>query len=214
MPDGEGLYHYQSVLKFDLGDAAKLIELPIETINQLQHLSIGNTCRHASVTLLDLILNGDSAAYQATVPNQFFKAMPCLATQNSGSYLEPLIIMPQPPSAYELSQDQHHILAKLYRRMENILKHHYNSPVTEAKFQLLKELYNELISDTEPSATHFLESICTYHSNDNYRKIINQHRGFHLPFFHQTRTAKLLLSLEKELQQKLEHNHHNSTVLL
>ncbi len=212
--DAEGNYQYQDIMAWNKQQSPAAVPPSADNassgyntgdaeMQSFHNLSLGNTCRHSGVRLLDILLGGDSEAYQQSVSNSFLKSMPCRTTLSSGGYIGgPLYILPHPPTAYDqLAPDQQQILYKLYHRMEGISNGHHDKPSTRAKFELLNKLYQGLVEDQEPSSLNFLQTIVVYRSGDLVNNFINQHRGWHWPFFHQTRTAEMFDTFERQLAQ-------------
>jgi hypothetical protein len=174
-------------------------------VNTAQHknqLSFTYDCRTTAQELTQASLP-PGTSIQQTLPNQFFKHFACNNEIIGGKFSRPLIILPPPPSAYELNVDAptQIILLKHYRQMERILCTHVHDPQTLKKFNGLKAIYQEAVNDRQISSVSLLEAIRQWGKKN--KLLIDMHRGHHF-FWQKTTTRNFVQEMEKKYQSLTE----------
>ena len=121
-----------------------------------------------------------------------------------GRYTNNLYLLPLPPSAYGLENEQHKILSTVYLRMETMLLKNSLHANTQPKFKVLQTMYEQLL-DKREAKVNFLDVIAKHAQQEKNQQIIGQHRGWHWPFFHSTRTNDMfeLFNNERKTQYNL-----------
>lgn len=208
-PDPQtGTYRYKSINEWDGPSYEHLPHVTKqqgqEIIKRCQSLSLSNTCRHTGLDFLFALLNGDKKAYQSNVPAWYAKGMSCRTVLSSGGYQTPLIILPAPPSSYQLPKAQKQILYTLYLRMENLLKRNYSHPATIQKYDMLCDLYKNLVSDKMPMLD-FLEAIDEYSSAPITSHIIDCERDWFRMWLpaHKTETRQMFKKFHDDLEVEI-----------
>lgn len=126
-----------------------------------QFFNKSNTCRHTAVDLLNTT-RGSKKTYN--VSSQFFCRLPVKTILAGGVPSDniPFYIIPLPPTAFpNVTQDpaSAKILAKLYRRMEEIITLEPHAKSTEIKFNKLKAFYNEQAGVNHASPEALIDAI-------------------------------------------------------
>ncbi len=171
---------------------------------QAQSLSYSNTCRHTGVDFLMAVLGGNHSLYPPAVSTNFINQLPCFTSMKDGRYTNNLYLLPLPPSAYGLENEQHKILSTVYLRMETMLLKNSLHANTQPKFKVLQTMYEQLL-DKREAKVNFLDVIAKHAQQEKNQQIIGQHRGWHWPFFHSTRTNDMfeLFNNERKTQYNL-----------
>jgi hypothetical protein len=167
-------------------------------VGKASELSINNTCRHTGIDFLYYILDSNTYGPFNNVPAFFMKGMPCSTTMNSGGYTSNLYLLPLPPNTYILTSSQSKTLEPLYRRMEILLQKDFDHPNTRQKFNLLNSIYENLVSDLKPEVC-FLSILVEHSLKPENKEVIDTHRGWHWPLFHQTKTHQMFEQFQREL---------------
>lgn len=206
IPVGDNEYQYKHILDWDSGfnPTETSTENRQQIVNRTSDLSFNNTCRHTSIDFLDYILNAKTNNQFNNVPAFFITGMSCSTTMNSGAYTSKLYLLPLPPSAYELNSSQSKTLNSLFNRMEVLLQKDFGHPNTRQKFNLLNALYENLVSDLKPELC-FLSIIVKHSLKPAHKEIIDTHRGWHWPLFHQTKTHQMFEQFQNDLNMKNSH---------
>ena len=122
-----------------------------------------------------------------------------------GTFNQPLYILPQPPTAFSCNDLERRQLFQLYQRMQTLLQCGFYHPQTRAKFEALKSLYQNLTAN-QSANIDFLETIVAFARDDANKVLIEQHRSWHFPFFHKTKTAEMFDDFEQQLAERSSTN--------
>ncbi|TAL64965.1 MAG: hypothetical protein EPN84_02440 [Legionella sp.] len=103
-------------------------------------LSLGNTCRHSAINLVETV---QDHSISPQVSSFFYFDLPCKTFLDFGCPTAdvPFYVLPKPPMPYEHSAAHYALAKKLYQRLEQLVLLDPHSPATQAKFNVLKELY-------------------------------------------------------------------------
>ena len=171
----------------------------------IQHthaLSVGNTCRH---TAIDLIEYTQGITHLTdNVSRFFFKALPVSAEFSYGKPDRYFYVFPLPPSAYEADKNKIILLSKIYQRMETLLKKDPYGENTIQKFEALKKLYNQQAGIPSDNIENALDSIQQW--KEENKKIISQLRDqsfFGRLFVSTSSTQKMADDIENFLEASL-----------
>lgn len=167
-----------------------------------QQLSIGNTCRHTALELLESVRGVPNASissqYNVDLPYQ------TVLEDRKPSDKIPFYVLPLPPTLFHtLPAVQRTLIEKLYHRMECIPSIAHNNPATIKKFQALKELYEQLAYESESSLELTLESIKHWkESNKDHLQGLRVTYFFDQWMTRQSATSRLINEIEQELEFK------------
>ena len=196
--DGTDRYSYRPISQWQTPSNGYRFK---QTINQCNSLSFFNTCRHTGIDLLNIVLDSFESPASTLISSSYLMPFPCRTTLKAGKYITPLYLMPMPPNSLALAPIEKKIMLTLYHRMEGLLAQNNAHPATRKKFDLLKNIYIDLTKD-KASTLNFLETLVEYGQQTENKALINQHRGFHWPFFHTTRTSDMFDSFKHLLQNQ------------
>ena len=113
----------------------------------------------------------------------------CKSSITNGNFDANLVLLPPPPTAYNMGAEETKLLFKLYRRMDKILKLNEKSSLTMDKYEQHKKLYKSIVEQEEPSLNTILSSIITWGDENN--KMIDKHRRC-FNFFQPTASRKFI----------------------
>lgn len=196
-PTGENEFSYLPVSNWTFK------ERHTQSERSSQYLSIKCTCRHSVLDFFeDIRTEGGYGYLKPRLSSSFFLPFSCKTALQAGKYTKPLILLPQPPEAYSLSESQIKVATRLYKRMEILLEKDFDHPNTREKIDLLKGLYQDLIKDCSPK-DDFLSAIVAHYNQSNNKKIISKHRGLHFPFFHHTKTKQMFERFVKDYESRI-----------
>lgn len=168
-------------------------------IRKAQEIHIKNTCRTTAKKLIETILGfkTDISGHFLTELKYQTELLAGQPEQNS------FYIIPPPPDAYtsQITDTQHRILSKLYKRLEDLPKKAANSTETRAKFDALKGMYNGIAKQNKMSAGEFLRCITDYEKK--HEEVLFSKRSPHflskkLSFL--TTTERTLCDIKTELK--------------
>lgn len=201
--DGTDRYSYRPISEWQTQANGTLFN---QALKQCNSLSFFNTCRHTGIDLLNIVLNNFEDPISTLISSNYLMPFPCRTTLNAGKYTTPLYLMPIPPNNLTLAPLEKKIMLTLYHRMEGLLAKNYQHASTRDKFDLLKNIYGKLAKD-KPQPINFLETLVEYGQQTANKAVINQHRGFHWPFFHTTKTSDMFNSFELQLRNQATPDH-------
>lgn len=140
-----------------------------------------NTCRHTALRFVDMA-RGRQGKHGNGVSSFFFSSPPLSARFSKERLIMPVgfFVLPLPPDAFHLNDEQRTIAKALYRRLDKIIMLQENNPLTHDKFNGLKSLYQNITEMHEPAIDNVMKSITDWeHEN---KALINAHRnpGWHL----------------------------------
>lgn len=157
---------------------------------KMQYLSKFNTCRHSAVDLLNYTRQSKTPY---NVSKQFFWDLPVKTNLIGGvpNPMLPFYILPLPPTAFPnitMNAPSNKIMAKLFRRMEEIILLQSHSPTTTTKFNKLKLLYNDLAKlsefinatseNPEQVVTSMLDSISAWRKLETNKDVFQLRRTY------------------------------------
>ena len=119
----------------------------------------------------------------------------CQSSITNGAFDKEIIILPPPPSSYNLGEKQTKILNKLYSRIEKILALNQDDESTKEKFEKTKNLYQSIVSREKPSLDDVLTSIISW-AHQNQEMVDKHRRGW--SFFQPTATRSFVEEVKKE----------------
>src|SRR3990167_5638864 len=156
------------------------------------NISLTNNCRSAALDLASLSLR-EHIKDSISLPTCPLIKFPCTNVIKSSRFVEPLFIMPPPPTAYHTDVFTLAVITPIYRRMEKILRLHNTSADTREKFDAVKDLYLQLVkTERQPSLKDLLASINSWAEAN--KEVVDHHRGVHF-FWQRTSTRKLVRTL-------------------
>lgn len=154
-------------------------------------------CRVAARQLAQASLP-DQTPIDDTMPKAYFIPFACTNKILNGQLVEPLYILPPPPTAYNLDKKEQKPLFELYHRLEKIVQLNDKDPKTREKFDSIKKLYKSQIQDPNLTIDNLFSSIITWAEGN--KDLIDHHRGFHF-FWQNTATRNFIESIQKEQEQ-------------
>lgn len=174
--------------KYDFGSDVKP-QLDCKQRESYSYLSPGNTCRHTAITLAKQGTKRDDLGTGVSTIGTV--ELPLYAEFNYGKSFAPgFCILPQPPTALKnIAKPKLDILTKFYRRMDEIILSQQKNPLTMQKFEIVKQLYNQMTKNIQRPLIQLLEGIQLWELNN--RGLINKHRKQHW-FSFQTATRKMV----------------------
>lgn len=205
---GSTNYQYSSLDNFVIkqhGFSKYQQQQVLELLEDAQQLSVWQNCRHSGLAHLSFILDGAQEVTQQSVSSCFLWGMPCSVNMARGTFSQPLYILPQPPTAFSCNDLERRQLFQLYQRMQTLLQCGFYHPQTRAKFEALKSLYQNLTAN-QSANIDFLETIVAFARDDANKVLIDQHRSWHFPFFHKTKTAEMFDDFEQQLVERSSTN--------
>ena len=164
-------------------------------------LSYKNNCRHAALDMahFNLPKNTDTSL---SLPTFYNKPFACNAIVYNAKFIQPLYILPAPPTAFpSLDKDKLIIMMMLYQRMEQIIRLDQDSIDTQQKFAGIRTLYTNETGTISRPLNQLISAIMEWSSIN--QTLVDKHRGFHF-FFQSTATRKMIHRIEKEYSNKVE----------
>lgn len=178
------------------------------TENTRQHfrqLSVGNTCRHTAINLVEQTQKAPVSSY---VSSTFFFSLPNQTMLDYGvpSSEMPFYVLPAPPNAFlDLGTETLDVLDKLYGRLEELVTIAPDAAVTVGKFNLLKKLYLEIIETQNPMSLNHLLCRIQEWKEQNKRAIgvLRQTYFWDSWITRQSKTEILINTLRTDLEEKV-----------
>jgi hypothetical protein len=170
------------------------------------HLSIGNTCRHTAIKLVEQAQN---APISESVSTCFLNELPYQTHLDFGkpSADIPFYVLPASPAAYLHFNEKHkQVLGKLYQRMETLLFIDIGSKITQNKFQSIKKLYLQLVgSQKSLSLGELLHSIVNW-KQENKSILMNLRQTYLWDAFFTRNSATM--QMVEELEHDLQYSNY------
>lgn len=203
------IFHYEVIEAWE--NQNNLFYNPALIVQALS-LSCANTCRHTGIDFLTEVLGHNIQSNSQLLPSQYFMPFHCQTTIQSARYHDKLYLLPLPPNGFDLSGGDQQIMQTLHQRMESLLQQHFFHPNTHEKFELMKNIYTELATDKSANV-NFLEVIVAHAKLQKNVEVIQQHRSWHWPFFHQTKTQDMFERFETQLSNSKTDINHITNVM-
>ncbi|BCA95725.1 hypothetical protein TUM19329_20860 [Legionella antarctica] len=181
---------------FTVSDQAKVEKISKE----VQEIHISNTCRTSALNIVEVVLG-----FATDVSKYFFVSPKYKTLLIAGQPdKESFYIFPPPPNVFKESSDQQHrILSKLYKRMEEIPLSNPEDPKTRAKFDAIKTMYNDIAGQNTLTATQLLGSIMKYEAEKSQALFEKRSPGFFSNLFSlSSSTERLFKSIKSELEKE------------
>jgi hypothetical protein len=152
---------YQELMAFDVEseEASSIVEHLTKTG---QTLSFKSNCRDAVIDLTRLSLPLQS---DLSLPKHFYQSFACINTICNSQFVEPLYILPLPPTAYDLDIAKQAIMTKLYQQLKKILVIGTKKSVMHETFESLKELYTNEAGKPDQSIQALIHAIKSWRDN-------------------------------------------------
>lgn len=176
--------------------------------NSFANLSIGNTCRHSAIKLIENIFKLPS---NSMISSWFFIDLlaPTQLEYGIPSHSIPFYVLPSPPQSYPiLSPANRVVAAKLFSRMEKLLTINPDSEHTFSRFNYLKELYQQT---TGPQCNQSLDELIgtiQEWKSAHHSEISTLRKTYFWDEYitRKTATVKMIEEIERDLPQFRDHH--------
>ena len=163
-------------------------------------ITVTNNCRHATVDMARSNFPHETNN-SLSLSNWFMKPFPCVTIVKDSQFIEPLFILPPPPTTYSLDPEKQQVLRTIYHRLEQVITLKQRSNDTREKFELIKELYIQSAGHQHQTIDALVAAIINW-SVEN-KTLVDKHRGMH--FFSQTTATRKMI---RQLERQFDHNHN------